>query len=405
MLESQAKQFTLDDKGHIFWQKNPTNPLPGEQVGYLVKGKEWIRPDIELLMEGPVVSYDRQAVKTVLESWLKAHIEEVLAPLVALKQDEEMTPAARGIAFQLYESLGVIPRGQLTELISTLDQDGRRQLRQKRVKLGPVLVFLPMLNKPASVRLRAVLWSLFNDRPLPAPVPTDGAVSVSVEGQDKVDYTFFRSISYPVYGNKAIRIDMLDRVINAVYENANEGKFQARHDMAEWLGCSIADLYAILEAMGHKKIHDPADEVSDQDSDKKEEQTEVASVEKDEPKAESVQAKAQEKEMESVEQTETAPDVEAGAEEQKETKAEKEKPELATFLLKKGQAHKRPFNKNNQNKNQGKTSRPHKGQSKRFDKRKTRDTGPKVISAGPEKDMEKSPFAVLAQLKTGDKGE
>ena len=54
---------------------------------------------------------------------------------------------------------------------------------------------------------------------------------------------------------------MLDRVICAVYDAAKEGKFQAPHQMAEWLGSNITDLYAVLEAMGHTKIYDPADEV------------------------------------------------------------------------------------------------------------------------------------------------
>ncbi len=381
MLESQAKQFSLNDEGRIFWQKNATNPLPGEPVAYLVKGKELLRPEVELLKEGLVTVYDRQAVKKVLGSWLKAHIEDVLAPLIALRDDENMAPSARGIAFQLYESLGVIPRGRLMDLISVLDQDGRRDLRQKRVKLGPVLVFLPMLNKPASVRLRAVLWSLYNDRTLPAPVPADGAVSVSVsvEGQDKVDFVFYQSISYPVYGNKAIRIDMLDRVINAVYDSAQDGKFQARHEMAEWLGCSIADLYAVLEAMGHKKIYDPADEPEEQPEEQQSEEKEVDAVEN----------------AAEADNAEKSPEEGAESTEKKDG-AKQEKPALATFQLKKGQAHKRPFNKDNKKKEQNKRpQRPHK---------KKTEKSPVVMSA-PAKKMDNSPFAVLARLKTENKGD
>lgn len=125
--------------------------------------------------------------------------------------------------------------------------------------MGPLLVFMPELNKPAAINLRAFLLSLWNDKPLPAEKPNDGIVSFSVEGKD-IDKDYYRSIGYPVYGPRSIRVDMLDRVICAVYDGAKDGRFQARHEMAEWLGSNIADLYAVLEAMGHTKTHDPLEE-------------------------------------------------------------------------------------------------------------------------------------------------
>jgi ATP-dependent RNA helicase SUPV3L1/SUV3 len=120
------------------------------------------------------------------------------------------------------------------------------------------LVFLPALNKPAGVKLRGLLYALWNDKPLPPPLPRDGVVSQKVD--ESANRDFYRAIGYPVYGPRAIRIDMLDRVISAVYDNAKDGKFQAQHKMAEWLGCQIDDLYGVLTAMGHRKIEAPVKE-------------------------------------------------------------------------------------------------------------------------------------------------
>src|SRR5690606_14147693 len=100
---------------------------------------------------------------------------------------------------------------------------------------------------------------------LPAETPKDGMVSFSVADKT-VDADYYRSIGYPVYGPRSIRVDMLDRVVCAVYDSAKDGKFQAQHKMAEWLGCNILDLYAVLEAMGHKIIHDPAAEKAKDES-------------------------------------------------------------------------------------------------------------------------------------------
>jgi ATP-dependent RNA helicase SUPV3L1/SUV3 len=125
---------------------------------------------------------------------------------------------------------------------------------------------------------------------------------------------FYRAIGYPLYGPRVVRIDMLDRVINAVYDSANGGKFQAQHKMAEWMGCPIADLYAILEAMGHKRIEKPVEEVK-----------EVASAPVAEVATEAPETKAE--------------DVQTTAEAEAPKKQEQKKPELDWFMLRRGKAH------------------------------------------------------------------
>ena len=143
----------------------------------------------------------------------------------------------------------------------------------------------------------------------PVKLPADGIVSAKIEDENPNE-DYYRAIGYPLYGGRAVRIDMLDRVISCVYDHATGGKFQARHEMAEWLGCSIADLYKVLEAMGHVKAHDPADEIKD---------------EGDAPEIE----RAEEK---------TVEDKPAAGEEKAAEKKLDVKPELATFRLKKGKA-------------------------------------------------------------------
>jgi ATP-dependent RNA helicase SUPV3L1/SUV3 len=267
---------------------------------------------------------------------------------------------------KVYEAMGIVPREELESLIAGLDQETRRTLRGKKIRLGPVLVFQPDLNKPAAVRLRAVLWSLFNDKKLPADVPKDGVVSFKIDPQ--ADRAFQQAVGYPVYGPRAIRIDMLDRVINAVYEGAQSGKFQAKHEMAEWLGCNIEDLYAVLSAMGHKKIYDPALNESAEEKPVEEKVVE-------EKPAEEVAA---------------APKVQV-------------KPELATFLLKKGKAFEKPPRENKEDRppresfKQGRAGKKPARDGKRGEKRGERPE--RIISAAAKVNPEDSPFAILQQLK------
>lgn len=360
MINAQPTQFKLDENGQIFYQSDATNPMPGVAVAHVRKGERVLEPVIEMIGQNP-------DAKVAVEAWLKTHIDTVLEPLVNLQNDESLTGAVKEIADKVYAALGIVPRNELEAHIAELDQDTRRILRGKNIRLGPVLAFQPDLNKPAAVRLRGLLWWVFNDKTLPVPLPNDGVVSFKIE-PETVDREFHQVIGYPVYGPRAIRIDMLDRVINAVYDQAQGGKFQAKHEMAEWFGCSIEDLYEVLKAMGHKLIHDPAPEQ---------------------------EAEKEKKKAQAGGEVNTA---EAAAEQSK--PEEQVKPELATFALKKGKASQsaaKPVNTDRKHKK----SKDKKGKGKR---NKTSNKSPRVMSAEAEKNPEDSPFAILQQLQAGNNG-
>lgn len=423
MLNAENKQFALTDEGVILYQTDATNPLPGKPIGKVGKGTSITEPSVTAEGEAVPVEVDKDAVKAKLENWLHSHIFEILNPLMVLKDEEKIQDPAREICNKLYDAFGILPREDLEDLIGKLDETGRAALRQRKVRLGPVLVFLPLLNKPAAVRLRALLWQLWQNKDLPASVPHDGITSIAVE-KDKADYTYYRAIGYPLYANRAIRVDMLDRIISAVYDSADKGVFKAKHEMAEWLGCPISDLYDVLEAMGHKKIHDPADEQTGEvlKADKTDAPAPVS--------AENIEEKSKEKTQETIPAnavpTKSEPQGDlfsasednitpkeettnnSGAADTKDTpKADKQiqtKPELATFRLRKGKAYggstqKKTFRKQDgkgQNKAQeGKKPFKKKKPHHRKDNEQKRD---RVVSAKAKK-VEESPFAVLKELQ------
>lgn len=376
MTEMEQKQFRLQENGEICFQENPTNPLPGEPLARLKKGEDILKPGF-ILLDHPLVQKDGEAgIQEKLATWMDGHLKEILEPLMGLRDDAELKEPAKDITRQVHAGLGIVPREQLEASIAKIDQDDRRDLRAKKVRLGPILVFIPALNKPAAVRLRGLLWCLFNGKDLPAQCPNDGIVSCVIDAEN-IDKGFYQSIGYPVYGKRAIRIDMLDRVINAVYDKAKDGKFQAQHEMAEWLGCPIGDLYDILEAMGHKKIHDPADEKPDEEQEAQD--GGVAEVAEKEPE----EKKADERANESG--TEKKPAVQV-------------KPELATFRLKKGKAFQAAAS--HQSRPKPKAEQEKQKRQKKPKKLGKKEHGLRVIETGPKPKPEDSPFAVLEQLKS-----
>lgn len=394
ILKAEDKQLKLADDGQILWQQDASNPLPGEPIGRIKKGDQLLKPRAEVSDSPLLEGKDKALIGEKLQEWLDRYIHFSLEPLFRLTGGDDLTAPARGIAFQLQESLGITPREKLEDLIKDLDEEGRKGLRARKVRMGPLLVFLPELNKPAAVRLRAILLTLWNGRDLPADVPKDGIVSFSVTDK-QVDADYYRAIGYPVYGPRSIRVDMLDRVVCAVYDGAKDGKFQAERKMAEWLGSNILDLYAVLEAMGHKMIHDPAVEKA------KEETATAAAVETSAPVTEEPKAEG------------AAAVVEAPAAEAVQPKT---KPLLATFRLKRGKANdaarpprpekkektftnkdKKPFGE--RKKDDEKSFKKKKGARPKDDRRDDRED--RVYSSVPDK-FEDSPFAVLQNLKLGN---
>lgn len=388
ILNAKASQFSFSPNGEILWQEKINNPVPGVPVAIISKGKRALKPEIEVLQDALPEGNDVAAVKGHLQLWLNTQINDVLAPLAALEIPEgvaEKDDAVSKIAAKMYDGMGIVRREDIEDIIANLDTDMRAELRAKNIRLGPVLIFMPALKKPAAVRLKALLWALHHDVTLPVSVPADGIVSVRIEDENP-NLDFYRAIGYPLYGGRAVRIDMLDRVISCVYDHAEKGKFQARHEMAEWLGSSIEDLYKVLEDMGHTKIYDPADHLEDEADD----------AQPDE---------AAEKQVVEVDPKEDEKTDDAKQAEDKETpkpQEEVQKPELATFRLKKGKAFKKqnsgkggfkkkePFDKNKSNQKKKRDGKKDK---------KPKQQGPRVISAEAKKSEEDSPFAILQQLK------
>jgi ATP-dependent RNA helicase SUPV3L1/SUV3 len=355
-------RYSLNPNGEIFWQENSTNPLPGKQVGCVEKGADILAPKA-------IANSDKSTED--LQSWLDNHVRDVLAPIFGLKEQDEnaLTEAAKNIGDALFDNMGVIHRSEIENFVPNLTPELRQPLRRKRVKMGPILIFLHDLMKPAAVNMRALLWALWNDKNLPMETPADGRVSITID-PESVDRYLYRSIGYPVFGDKAIRIDMLDRVVTDIYDSAKDWQFQAKHQYAEWLGCNIEDLYAVLSSMGHIKIEVEADPVQ--------ESTGVKPVDVMDAKS-----------SEDLENKEA------------EVKIDQVKPELAFFKLKKGKISTRPGQNRNQNKSFDKNSKKNDRSQAKKKPMKKQHSGVKTFSAKPKDSelVDNNPFAILQQLK------
>ncbi|WP_375173126.1 helicase-related protein [Pseudooceanicola sp.] len=235
-------EIDFTDQGGLMW---------GEQaVGKLVAGPEALKPQVEVFVDdeaGPEVA---QKVQRRLQHFMDRKIAALFEPLLAMSRDETLNGLARGFAFQMVEGLGIIPRQQVAEEVKQLDQEARGALRKHGIRFGQFTIFMPLLLKPAPTRLRLVLWSLakglqeFPDAPPPGlvTVPTDTAAP---EGYATMS-------GYRTAGQRAIRIDMLERLADMLRGEDSRGGFEAKADMLSITGMTLEQFADLMEGLGYK---------------------------------------------------------------------------------------------------------------------------------------------------------
>lgn len=203
LLGDEDSVFHLDPLGPILWR--------GSVVARLDKGSHPLKPLVVLadnpLLEDP----QKEALLTHLRGWITRQMEVRLAALLDLER-AELTGSARGLAFQLLENLGTLPRGQggesVDQLVRSLSEDERKSLARVHVRLGVGVLFVPGILKPSPQALLATLWRVFNGHPGGA-LPADGRVSFPSDPE--VPAAFYLAIGYRATGTKAVRVDMLER--------------------------------------------------------------------------------------------------------------------------------------------------------------------------------------------------
>ncbi|MEO0500344.1 MAG: helicase-related protein [Pseudomonadota bacterium] len=243
----------------ILWQ--------GARVARLHKGASVLAPDIRLARAlDPLPAALRTRVADRLGRWLAGRIEGELAPLAHLARTaaaDDTSPMARGLAVQLVEALGILPKAPLAPLLAAMTQKDRAFLARAGVTIGVAHVFLPALLKPGPTRWRLALWAIGSGLERLPPSPAPGLVSVpSDEGAPS---GFYAAAGFAIFGARAVRLDMVERLSRAMHK-ARKGRapFVPDPDWLSTLGLDADAFRAVMRALGYRPAGnlDPADTVS-----------------------------------------------------------------------------------------------------------------------------------------------
>ena len=79
-------------------------------IARLQPGRDYLVPEISLIVDDIIESKEQRKLKDYLEKWLKEKINFILKSLIDLKSLEETNSSIRALAYQLYENNGVVKR-------------------------------------------------------------------------------------------------------------------------------------------------------------------------------------------------------------------------------------------------------------------------------------------------------
>src|SRR5690242_8862479 len=268
LSQAANDQIILAADGALRWT--------GDLVGKLAAGDDTLRPRVRVIADEHLTGPARELVQNRLDLWLKTHIEKLLAPLFSLAAADDVVGMARGVAFQLVESLGVLERQKVAEEVKGLDQPARATLRKYGVRFGAYHIYLPALLKPVPRALATQLWATKHESPDAKGVgellhlAASGRTSIPVDKE--TPKALYRTAGYRICGERAVRVDILERLADLIRPALawREGVATAKPDgyfdgrgftvtgaMTSLTGASGEDFASILRSLGYRMDRKP----------------------------------------------------------------------------------------------------------------------------------------------------
>lgn len=235
-------EIDFTEQGGLMWGT--------DAVGKLVAGSDPLKPEVVAFVDDEAGADVAQKVQRRLQHFIDRKIATLFEPLMNLSKDEALTGLARGFAFRMVEGLGVLERAPIADEVKSLDQDARGALRKHGIRFGQFTIFMPLLLKPAPTRLRLVLWSLANGLDDFPEAPPPGLVTVPSQPDAAAGY--FTMAGYREAGERAIRIDMLERLADMLRSEDSRGGFEAKPDMLSITGMTLEQFAALMEGLGYR---------------------------------------------------------------------------------------------------------------------------------------------------------
>ncbi len=258
-IKSDLKEMKLNPDGTLFYKT--------ERIARLVKGQEFFAPQIKLFQRDLLNREQIDKLEKMLNNWVNDYIEKTLHNLLRLKnsdneitlksranKDEEPTEqtlkisgAVRGILYQIYENYGWVQRQDIKDFAGDLSLDDKRVLKAHDIYLGAFSLYLKDSLRRPQQTLMGILWNSYNT-PTRHSLPDGGHITVPVKDNGHDDF-LSRVGFYPI-ANRAIRLDMLERLNSKLYDTAEKGVTTLQPEHVNMIGLDYDSAQKLVRRMG-----------------------------------------------------------------------------------------------------------------------------------------------------------
>ncbi|MEF2073401.1 helicase-related protein [Consotaella aegiceratis] len=269
-FERRAERFANAPNGDLAIGSDALLRWLGAPVASLAASDDALKPRLVVLADEQLAGPARDKVVARAERYVTYQVSTVLKPLADLQSGLGLEGVAKGLAYRLYESYGLIQRNQVAEEVRALDQNARAGLRRLGVRFGAYHIFVPALVKPAPANLLTLLWAIRNDG---SDKPGFGDVTqllatgrTSTVVEPTYEPVFYSLAGFRVLGRRAVRVDILERLADLIRPalawkpgsgrrpdgGYNGSQFLVTPAMMSILGATAEDVDDILKALGYR---------------------------------------------------------------------------------------------------------------------------------------------------------
>jgi ATP-dependent RNA helicase SUPV3L1/SUV3 len=252
IANAEDKAFSLTDHGRVWWD--------GAIIAMLEPGHAALKPRVTLMADEQITPTAWARAESRVREWVESRISHVLQPLLELQSavdaegDKALPAQARGFAFRLSETMGALDRELVRNEVERLPPADRAALRKLGVKFARFSVFMPALIKPEAARLMGLLAAVKAGLASVPRLPSAGLTSTTVNPDTPVPV--YAASGYRVLGPRAVRLDMLERLGDAIEAKRDAEKklppFAISPDMLSLLGCAADEMAGVLTALNFK---------------------------------------------------------------------------------------------------------------------------------------------------------
>ena len=240
VINAPHEQFVVDPQGFI--------TCTGKRVGQLEAGPDLLHPNVRLLLVADPGPGMRSRLLRRLLAFGRDVAESILSPL-RVRAASQLTPAGRGVVYQLEQSLGSIHVEQAREQLHVLERRDRELLTSFGVHIGEQLMFLRRSLTPRAIAERAALMSVRESLKVICGDIALGAPCFSLKHAEPSSSLI--CLGYCPMGPLAIRADHYETVWRELTQLGRGRSFGFPRHLAQRLECSAEQLEVVLRHWGY----------------------------------------------------------------------------------------------------------------------------------------------------------